>query len=109
MPQFIWRIDDFTEKVRAAKVRLEPWIGSEPFMSDPFGYKMMAFIAPYGFEKSEFGIVSVKFVDVFGNFNLCKLAITETFKVFIKNYFYFLKNGFSAYKNIQKLVKICFF
>jgi len=34
-------------------VRLEPWIGSQPFTSDPFGYKMMAFIAPYGFEKSK--------------------------------------------------------
>uniref|UniRef100_A0A7E4UUM4 MATH domain-containing protein n=1 Tax=Panagrellus redivivus TaxID=6233 RepID=A0A7E4UUM4_PANRE len=48
-PAFIWKISNFSDQQRAAKIRISPWIVSPPFESGPNGYRLHAMIAPNGF------------------------------------------------------------
>uniref|UniRef100_A0A914CDD0 MATH domain-containing protein n=1 Tax=Acrobeloides nanus TaxID=290746 RepID=A0A914CDD0_9BILA len=52
LPQLIWKIENWNEKFRMAKTRLEQWLTSPSFHSEPFGYRFKALLAPYGFERT---------------------------------------------------------
>ncbi|KAI6175127.1 hypothetical protein M3Y99_01993300 [Aphelenchoides fujianensis] len=46
--QLIWKIGDFANESRKAKLRLVEPLRSPTFYSEPFGYRMQAILAPYG-------------------------------------------------------------
>ncbi|KAI6212382.1 hypothetical protein M3Y94_00016100 [Aphelenchoides besseyi] len=50
--QLIWKIDNFSDESRKAKLRLVEPLRSETFYSEPFGYRMQAILAPYGYNDS---------------------------------------------------------
>uniref|UniRef100_A0AC34F7Q3 MATH domain-containing protein n=1 Tax=Panagrolaimus sp. ES5 TaxID=591445 RepID=A0AC34F7Q3_9BILA len=48
-PQLLWKVTNWRDKTRLARLRLEPWQLSRPFYSEPFGYHLIAMAAPCGF------------------------------------------------------------
>ncbi|KAI6186060.1 TNF receptor-associated factor 3 [Aphelenchoides besseyi] len=50
--QLIWKIDNFSDESRKAKLRLVEPLRSETFYSEPFGYRMQAILAPYAYGDS---------------------------------------------------------